>query len=78
MKIAWENDSFILMDGDSLSVTKQSGLVLVDGEVNVPGYLSYKKGDSIKKYIKRAGGFSAFAEPRDVLIIYPNDRKCKE
>ena len=72
LKIAWENDNFILQDGDSINVVKKSGLVLVKGEVNAPGYLSYKKGESIKKYIKRAGGYSAFAEEKDVLIIYPN------
>ena len=26
----------------------------------------------IKKYILRAGGYSAFAETKDVLVIYPN------
>ena len=72
LRIAWDDKTFILNDGDSLNVLKKSGLVLVNGEVNVPGYVSYKKGESIKKYIQRAGGFSAFAETRDVLIIYPN------
>ena len=61
-----------MKDNDSLNVLKKTGLVLVSGEVNVPGYVSYKKGDSIKDYIKRAGGYSAFAETSDVLIIYPN------
>ena len=72
LKIAWQEDAFFLHHGDSLNVLKKSGLVLVSGEVNVPGYVTYKKGDSIKKYIKRAGGYSAFAATRDVLIIYPN------
>ena len=72
LKIGWQNTSFILKDGDSLNVLKKSGLVLINGEVNVPGYVSFKSGDSIKKYIKRAGGFNSFAETRDVLIIYPN------
>ena len=72
LKIAWEKDTFFLHAGDSLNVLKKSGLVFVNGEVNVPGYVTYKKGDSIKKYIKRAGGYSAFAETKDVLIIYPN------
>jgi len=72
LKIAWEKETFFLRDGDSLNVLKKSGLVFVSGEVNVPGYVTYKKGDSIKKYIKRAGGYSAFAENSDVLIIYPN------
>tara|TARA_Y100000588_G_C13988266_1_gene810314 strand:- start:28 stop:939 length:912 start_codon:yes stop_codon:yes gene_type:complete len=72
LKIAWDDNSFILKNGDSLNVLKRTGLVLVDGEVNVPGYVSYKKNDSAKKYIKRAGGFSSFAEKKNVYIIYPN------
>ena len=72
IRIAWEKETFLLKDGDSLNVLKKSGLVLINGEVNVPGYVSFKSGDSIKKYIKRAGGFNSFAETRDVLIIYPN------
>jgi len=72
IQIAWDHGDFILKDNDSLNVLKKTGLVLLSGEVNVPGYVSYRKGDSIKNYIKRAGGYSAFAETRDVLIIYPN------
>ncbi len=72
LKIGWQDKSFVLSDGDSLNILKRSGLVLINGEVNSPGYVDYKKGDSMIKYIKRAGGFSAFAEPRDIFIIYPN------
>jgi protein involved in polysaccharide export with SLBB domain len=72
LKIGWEKSTFLLSDGDSLNVLKKSGLVLLNGEVNNPGYVNFKKGDSIKKYIKRAGGYSAFADPKDVFILYPN------
>tara|TARA_Y100001958_G_C21245259_1_gene574826 strand:+ start:2931 stop:4865 length:1935 start_codon:yes stop_codon:yes gene_type:complete len=72
LKIGWENELFLLENGDSLNVLKKSGLVLVKGEVNVPGYITYKKGDSIKKYIRRAGGYTSFAEKGNAYIIYPN------
>ena len=72
LKIAWERESFLLEGGDSLNVLKKSGLVLVDGEVNVPGYVSFKKNVSVKKYIRKAGGYTAFAEKRNIYIIYPN------
>ena len=72
LKIAWEDDTFFLNNGDSLNVLKKSGLVLVSGEVNQPGYVTFKKGSSLKKYINRAGGYSAFADPRDVVVIHPN------
>jgi protein involved in polysaccharide export with SLBB domain len=44
----------------------------VSGEVNQPGYVTFKQGSSLKKYINRAGGYSAFADPRDVVVIHPN------
>tara|TARA_A100001015_G_scaffold288600_1_gene359614 strand:+ start:486 stop:1592 length:1107 start_codon:yes stop_codon:yes gene_type:complete len=72
LKIAWEDDEFLLKNGDSLNVIKKTGLILVDGEVNVPGFISYKKGDSVKKYIKRAGGFTAFAQKNNIYVVYPN------
>tara|TARA_Y100000768_G_C23989191_1_gene690968 strand:- start:2350 stop:4278 length:1929 start_codon:yes stop_codon:yes gene_type:complete len=72
LKIAWDQKSFPLIDGDSINVLKKSGLVLLSGEVNVPGYLSFKKNDSIKNYIKRAGGLTEFAEKNNIYIIYPN------
>ena len=72
LKVAWIKDSFVLEKGDSLNILKKTGLVLVKGEVNNPGYVSFNKGDKIKKYINRAGGFSAFAEKSDIYVIYPN------
>ena len=72
LKIAWEDDNFFLNNGDSLNVLKKSGLVLVSGEVNQPGYVTFEKGSSLKKYINRAGGSSAFANKRDVVVIHPN------
>ena len=72
VKIAWEKDSFILNDGDSLNVLKKSGLIFISGEVNIPGYLSYNKNNSVKDYIRRAGGFTSYAQEESVYIIYPN------
>jgi len=72
LKIAWDNKNFILENGDSLNILKKTGLIFVDGEVNVPGYISFRKNDSVKKYIRRAGGFTSFAEKKNIYIIYPN------
>ena len=72
LKVGWENYKFYLNHNDSLNVLKKTGLVLVKGEVNLPGYVSFSKGISIKNYIRKAGGYNSFAEPRDVMITYPN------
>ena len=49
---------------------EKSGLVEIKGEVNVPGYLNYKKGLTIKDYIDKAGGLILLK--REMYIIYPN------
>jgi len=72
LRVGWMDMNFYLQDGDSIHVRTKTGLVRVDGEVNNPGYISYKRGTSVKDYIEMAGGFNAFAETRDVLVIHPN------
>ena len=69
LKVAWQNNSLLLMDGDSVNVLK-TGLVFVKGEVNNPGYISFDKNFSLKKYIDLAGGFTSFAEERNIYITY--------
>ena len=58
---------FFLAEGDSLRFLKKTGLILVTGEVNSPGYVSYKN-ISVKKYLK-AGGFTSFAEKRISMLF---------
>jgi len=72
LRVGWQHMDFYLQDEDSLNVRRKTGLVRIDGEVNQPGFVSYKKGISVKKYIEMAGGFNAFAETRDVVVIQPN------
>ncbi len=72
LKIAWEKEDFLLLKGDSLNVLKKSGLVLVKGEVNVPGYVSFKKNTSARQYLKKAGGLTSYAEKKNIYVIYPN------
>ena len=73
LKIGWEDKNFILNDGDSLFVMKKTGLVHIKGEVNVPGYYSYKKKHSLKQYIKKAGGFTSFAELKNIYVLYGDE-----
>jgi len=72
LKIGWEKESFLLKDGDSLNVLKKSGIISVRGEINIPGYLTFEKNISIKNYIKKAGGLTAYADKNNIYIIYPN------
>ncbi len=72
LRVGWNNLSLKLKAGDSLNVMRKSGLVIVNGEVNAPGYISYKKNYSVKDYINHAGGFTAFAEQKNIFVTYPN------
>ena len=72
LKIGWNNNNFLLKGGDSLNVLKKTGLVLVEGEVNAPEYISFNNNKNSKYYIKKAGGFTSFADKNNVYITYPN------
>ncbi len=72
LKIAWENKNFIVAESDSINFLRKTGLVKIEGEVNSPGYISYNKRYNLKDYINKAGGYTAFAENKNILIVYPN------
>ena len=72
VRVSWENDSILLEDGDSLNVMKKSGLIYIDGEVNSPGYVSFNENESVKSYIRKAGGLTAFADENNIFVVYPN------
>lgn len=48
----------MMQAGDSITVPSSPHTVLVTGEVNNPGLLSYIEGNSVTSYISRAGGLT--------------------
>ena len=72
LNVIWNDYSLTLLGGDSIFVGKKPGVVLVKGEVYNPGLVTYKKGRSVKSYIKTAGGFTHRGNKRDILIISAN------
>ena len=70
--IAWENMNFILEDGDSLNVLRKTGTIQIVGEVNNPGFITFNKTYNAKDYINLAGGFNAYADDRDIVVVKPN------
>ncbi|MGA9115270.1 MAG: SLBB domain-containing protein [Bacteroidota bacterium] len=48
----------VMLDGDSLHIPSRPHTVLVTGEVNNPGLLSFIEGDDVQDYIDRAGGLT--------------------
>ena len=56
LKIRWDEKSFVLDDRDSINVLKKTGLILVTGEVNSPGYYNFNKNLSIKSTLLKPVG----------------------
>jgi protein involved in polysaccharide export with SLBB domain len=48
----------VMLDGDSLFIPSKPHTVLVTGEVNNPGLLSFIQGEDVTDYITRAGGLT--------------------
>ncbi len=62
----------ILEDGDNIFIPKRSYMVVVQGEVMLPGAQTYVSDMSFDDYIKSCGGFSFRANDEKVLIISKN------
>ncbi len=65
-------EDILLQEGDVLSIPKQHSEIKVNGEVMVPSEVVYKKGESLKYYINKAGGYTDNARERKVYVLYPN------
>ncbi len=71
-RVVLRDYSLPVMDGDSVHVPRNPGVVLVTGEVYNPGYIHYKAKRSLREYIESAGGFTRDASKRTVSVIYAN------
>ena len=65
-------EDIVLREGDRLVIPQFSNTVKISGEVSYPISMNYKKGESLKYYIKRAGGYGNRAKKRGVYAIYMN------
>ncbi len=64
-------DNLVLEDGDILVVPKFNNTVTISGAVLYPCTVTYVKGQKIKDYIARGGGYAARAKKRP-FVIYAN------
>ena len=65
-------EDIVLREGDQLVIPQFSNTVKVSGEVSYPISMNFKKGESLKYYIKRAGGYGNRAKKKGVYAIYMN------
>ncbi|PCM56446.1 sugar ABC transporter substrate-binding protein, partial [Campylobacter sp. BCW_8712] len=69
--------SVILEDGDVINVPSKNNLVIVQGEVSLPGAFVFDKGKDLKYYINLAGGYGERADTSKVLVIRSNGKAEK-
>lgn len=71
-----END-LVLVDGDELVVPVLNNTVKIDGAVQMPTTVSYKKGMKKSDLVNAAGGYAKRAYKRRAFIVYMNGRVSK-
>ncbi|MCV3410646.1 polysaccharide export protein [Campylobacter lari] len=70
-------NSIVLEEGDVVNVPSKNNLVLVQGEVSIPGAFVYMDKEKLRYYINLAGGFSDRADISRVLVINANGKATK-
>jgi polysaccharide biosynthesis/export protein len=76
MKSIIENPSLpanlLLQQGDSLTIPKQEETVRIQGQVLNPSIVNFNRGNKLRTYIAKAGGFTDKARIRKTYVKYPN------
>ncbi|MCR6594825.1 polysaccharide biosynthesis/export family protein [Campylobacter insulaenigrae] len=67
----------VLEDGDIINIPSKNNIVLVQGEVSIPGAFVYINKEKLRYYISLAGGYSDRADVSRVLIINANGKATK-
>lgn len=65
-------EDIVLREGDRLVIPQYSSTVKISGDVMYPISMNYKRGESLKYYIKHAGGYGDNARKNRVYAIYMN------
>jgi protein involved in polysaccharide export with SLBB domain len=61
-------------DGDRIYIPKKSNVVVVQGQVSIPGAQTYKEYYSVDRYIETSGGYTDRADRDHVLVIRANGK----
>lgn len=66
-----KQQSIVLQQGDSITVPKQPGTVRVKGSVRNPGYVQYRSGWRVDRYVEAAGDYTFDAAKGKTVVYYP-------
>ena len=64
--------NIVLRDGDVITIPLMNSTVQMLGAVNYPNSVSYRKGQTVKDYIKMAGGYAQNARKSKPIVVYMN------
>ena len=64
-----------LMPGDRLVVPTNPGTITVAGDVELPSTVPYKRGASVRYYVKQAGGYTITSSKGNEVVVLPNGMK---
>jgi hypothetical protein len=67
-------DKIYLEEGDRIVIPKHSNIIVVQGEVNIPNALAYRKNYTIDDYVDACGGYGERANMDKILLIKANGR----
>ncbi len=65
-------EDLILQEGDILRIPKELQTIRMVGEVLMPTTARYIRGNSLKNYISKAGGFTEEARKSKTYVVYAN------
>ena len=64
--------NIVLRDGDVITIPLMNSTVQMLGAVNYPNSVSYRKGMTVKQYVKMAGGYAQTARKSKPIVVYMN------
>jgi protein involved in polysaccharide export with SLBB domain len=64
-----------IIDGDEIIIPRDPGVVYVQGQVNLPSSVPYKKGASLNYYLKQAGDVTDTGDEDKTVVVLPNRQK---
>ena len=62
----------LLQDGDKITIPEFLDHIYIFGEINTEGTIRYKEGADFKYYIDKKGGYSPYANKKNVYVLHPN------
>ena len=77
-QIVLKGYDIFVADGDSIFIPESPGVVKVEGQVNKEGLVQFVQGKSLNYYIEKAGGFTHFADKKNVIVQYANGNVRKK